>query len=186
MEVISYYVFLFILYPIIRICLIPIYFFQAIYAITGQDDINDEEHGSSLANKELDFLNKSDTEQTRKLKEIEDLLPSDTHTRALLNPSHKIWKILKHYQKKQNKIEINEDAKMAHEESIEAKRKRKADEEKLQRQRGKIVSSLAILIDKYWKTRLAVSEKHKLEAKRKQSHIFEMSELLKEIGPDDK
>ena len=183
MEVISYYVFLFILYPIIRITLIPIYFFQAIYSITGSDDVNDDEHGSR--EKELDFLSgNSDNEQLKKLKEIEDLLPSDAHTRALLNPSHKIWKVLKHFQKKQNRIGINQDAKKANDEAMEAKRKKMKDDEKLQRQRGKIVAQLGALIDKYWKTRLAASEKHKLNAKRKQSQLLEYENLIKEIGED--
>merc|ERR1712176_641530 len=157
MEIISYYVFLFILYPILRICLMPVYFFQALYAFTGKEEVNDDDHGN------LDLMINKDNEETKRLKEIEELLPSDANTRALLNQQHKIWKVLRHYQKKQNKIEVNENAKKAHEEFIKAKRKRKADEEKLQRQRGKIVAQLGALIDRYWKTRLAASE----DAKKK-------------------
>merc|ERR1711933_320997 len=78
MEIISYYVFLFILYPILRICLMPVYFFQALYAFTGKEEVNDDDHGNL---------------------EIEELLPSDANTRALLNQQHKIWKVLRHYKR---------------------------------------------------------------------------------------
>eukprot|EP01083_Nonionella_stella_P115931 344111_1 len=143
-----------------------------------------KEEGNALDNDEktLDIINNNNADasgELKKLREIEDLLPSDTQTRALLNPSHKIWKVLKHYQKKQNKIQVNQDAKIAHDESLKAKRKKQNDEEKLQRQRGKIVAQLGILIDRYWKTRLAASEKHRLETKKKEKLRLNEIEALK-------
>ena len=95
MEVISHYVLLLLLYPIIRITLIPVYLGHAIVSVSREQEASDESDVFEAAQ------SKADAEQMRV---IEELLPSDAPTRALLKGQHKIWKVLRHH------IEINEHA----------------------------------------------------------------------------
>merc|ERR1712241_53786 len=78
----------------IKPLLCPICFFQALYAFTGQTDGGEDAEDAGLQNMNLydhDRRNSNTNEVALKQRQIEDLLPSDAQTRALLNPQHKIW-----------------------------------------------------------------------------------------------
>ena len=106
-----------------------------------------------------------------------------------MNPTHKIWRILDLYQKKQKKIDINQEAKLAHQSALLSKKAKKKEEERLNEQRGEMVAKLGILIDDYWKQRLKDSKEHKKKSAFKvlmedeeydieETTVFEQSQLM--------
>jgi len=178
MELISYYIFLFILYPIVRICLIPIYFVKAVYAFTGKNEGGDDTEDNM--NNNLDLYSPEDGDEAAlrlKQREIEELLPSDAPTRSIMNPHHKIWKVLRHFHRRRDRMHKLEDVRSGHIVAVQEKRERQQNEEKLQTQRGKIVAQLGVLIKKYWSTRLDISEKHKEDARRERLKLQEDEEM---------
>lgn len=141
LEVLSYLVFLFLLYPIIRILLIPIHVYQFFVWIFSKCS---KEEGDG--DEEDDEISKVADEPP---KQVQKVMPTGDYHQTLLQRRHPVWSALSKYQRKQKIVTNNTLLRDAYHDSLATKEKLKLEDAEEAKTLNAIQHDMNGIMDKF-------------------------------------